>query len=215
VFPGIPHHVTQRGNHRERVFLAPGDAEAYLSLLNTYAKRHQLKVFAYCLMPNHVHLVTVPASARGMFRALCAVHGQYAQRINRMRETTGHLWQGEYRSSPLDGRHFLNAVRYVERNPVAAGLVTRAEVYPWSSAAAHCGLRDDPMLEPASSSAVLAGIADWQAWLAQEVPKAFRDRLKQHGSKNLPCGSSEFVDELGKAAGRDLRLRPRGGRRKG
>jgi len=165
-------------------------------------------------MPNHVHHVIVPATAIGMSRALCAVHGQFAQRINRMRGITGHLWQGEYRSSPLDVSHFLNAVRYVERNPVAAGLVAKAEDYTWSSAACHCGLRDDPMLESVSSSTVLADISDWRSWLAQGVPKDIQDRLKKSGSKNLPCGSPEFVDELGKVVGRDLRLRPWGGWRK-
>lgn len=214
VFPGIPHHVTQRGNHRERVFFENGDAEFYLSLLHAYSRNWQVAVVAYCLMPNHVHLVLVPADAGGIHRALKAVHSQYAQRINRMRGSTGHLWQGRYRSSPLDTNHFLNAVRYVERNPVAAGLVVRAEDYPWSSAAAHCGLRNDPMLESVNRSTVLSRISDWSTWLTREVPEDCRLTLQRHERRNLPCGSEEFVDELENSTGRKLRFRARGGQRK-
>jgi len=214
VFPGIPHHVTQRGNHRERVFFESGDAEFYLSLLHAYSRNWQVAVVAYCLMPNHVHLVLVPADVHGMHRALKAVHSQYAQRINRMRDITGHLWQGRYRSSPLDTNHFLNAVRYIERNPVAAGLVVRAEDYAWSSAAAHCGLREDRMLASAHRLIALGGITHWSAWLAREVPEECRSNLQRNERQNLPCGSDDFVDELEKSAGRNLRFRSRGGQRK-
>lgn len=214
MFPGVPHHVTQRGNHRERVFCGNGDAEAYLSLLHAYSRRHGVGIFAYCLMPNHVHLVVVPSSVDGMHRALRAVHSQYAQRVNRMREIGGHLWQGRYHSSPLDANHFLNAIRYVELNPVNAGLVPQAQDYPWSSAGSHCGNRQDPLLEPLHRSSHLRGIACWSSWLARGVPDDCRDLLRRHGRRDLPCGSPEFVDELGKAAGRDLQYRPRGGQRK-
>ena len=210
----MPHHVTQRGNHREPVFLGPGDPEAYLCLLHCYARQHDLAVFAYCLMPNHVHLVVVPASFDGMHRALRAVHSQYAQRLNRIRKAGGHLWQGRYYSSPLDTNHFLNAVRYVELNPVDAALVARAEDYPWSSAAAHCGLKHDPVLEPSRQSSLLSGIANWSSWLATGVPDDCRDRLRLHESRNLPCGSASFVAELEVSAGRPLRLRTRGGQRR-
>jgi putative transposase len=210
----VPHHVTQRGNHRENVFHAAGDPEAYLDLLHAYGRREGLRVFAYCLMPNHVHLVVVPSSSDGMCRGLQAVHGQYAQRVNRMRKSVGHLWQGRYWSSALDSDHFLNAVRYVERNPVAAGLVARAEQYRWSSAAAHCGMREDRLLEPVDHSTALSGISDWPRWLAGEVPEECRKLLRRNARLGLPCGSSEFIDRLGEIAGRDLHYRPRGGQRR-
>ncbi len=214
MFPGVPHHVTQRGNHRERVFLSAGDPEAYLSLLHAYARRYGLEIHAYCLMPNHVHLVATPTSTDGMHRALRAVHSQYAQRVNRMREISGHLWQGRYYSSALDASHFLNAIRYVELNPVNAGMIGKAEDYAWSSAAARCGRRIDPLLEPKQRSSLLNGIADWSGWLAQGVPDDCRNLLRRHGRQNLPCGSAEFVSGLEKVAGRELRLRSRGGQRK-
>jgi putative transposase len=165
-------------------------------------------------MPNHAHLVAVPTNADGMHRALRAVHSQFAQRVNRMRGITGHLWQGRYFSSPLDARHFVNAVRYVELNPVRAGMVEKAEDYAWSSAAAHCGLRFDPLLEPVGRSSLPSGIKYWSKWLALGVPEDCRDALRRHEHRNLPCGSAEFVAELEKASGRDLQFRMRGNQRR-
>lgn len=152
VIPGVPYHITQRGNYRSEVFRSRGDHEAYLSLLHAYARRFGLALFAYCLMPNHVHLIIVPSSANGLCRALRAVHCQYAQRSHRMRAVCGHLWQGRYNSCALDSTHFVNAIRYVELNPVRAALVARPEDYRWSSAAARCGRRTDPLLEAVESS---------------------------------------------------------------
>ena len=191
-----------------------GDPEAYLSLLHAYSRRYGLEVFAYCLMPNHVHLVVVPPSAEGMHRALQAVHSQYAQRINRMRAICGHLWQGRYHSCALDARHFVNAIRYTELNPVKADIVQRAEDYSWSSAPAHCGRRADPLLTPPQRSSLLAGIANWSSWLARGVSDDCAVRFQRHERRNLPCGSDEFVAELERSAGCELRLRTRGGQRK-
>jgi putative transposase len=207
----MPHHVTQRGNHRTRVFLSNGDPEAYLSLLHAYSRRFGLEIYAYCLMPNHVHLIATPKRADSMHRALRAVHCQYAQRVNRMRAVSGHLWQGRYFSSPLDSNHFLNAIRYVELNPVRANLAAIPVDYPWSSAAARCGLRADPILELQDSSSLLRGISDWAAWLAEGVEQDCLNRLRLHAPGNLPCGSAKFVATLEKSAGRPLQFRPRGG----
>ena len=211
VFPSVPHHVTQRGNHRERVFFNRGDYMAYLALLRENAERFVVDIVAYCLMPNHVHLVVIPSSPDAMHLALKAVHGHFAQRINRMRELKGHLWQGRYFSSPLDGDYLLNATRYVELNPVRARMVAKAEDYAWSSAAAHCGQRSDPILRGEPRSILLTGIRDWSRWLAEGLSTDTLETLRNHGSQNLPCGSAEFVARLEKAAGRHLRFRPRGG----
>ena len=119
-----------------------------------------------------------------------------------------------YFSSPLDARHFVNAVRYVELNPVRAGMVEKAEDYAWSSAAAHCGLRFDPLLEPVGRSSLPSGIKYWSKWLALGVPEDCRDALRRHEHRNLPCGSAEFVAELEKASGRDLQFRMRGNQRR-
>jgi putative transposase len=149
----MPHHVTQRGNRRERVFFTEGDRNVYLEWLREYATRNGVGVLAYCLMTNHVHLVVVPATKDGLHRTLRPLHTRYAQRINRSRNWKGHIWQGRYFSSALDAPFLLAAIRYVERNPVRARMIDWAEEYPWSSAAAHCGLKTDPVLSIVSNRA--------------------------------------------------------------
>jgi putative transposase len=210
VFPLVPHHVTQRGNRRRDVFFGRGDALAYLNLLQDCASRHGIEVAAYCLMPNHVHLVVVPSTADGLHRALKVVHGRHAQRVNRMRRWTGHLWQNRYFSSPLDSMHFLTAIRSVELNPVRAGIVDQAANYAWSSAAAHCGLRDDKLIVPRLRWPELEGIADWAAWLAVGAPTTCMELLRRNASQNLPCGTDDFVAKLEAVAGRALRYQPPG-----
>lgn len=210
VFSGVPHHVTQRGNQRRNAFFEDSDGFAYLCLLKEHAKRQSIEVVAYCLMPNHVHLVLVPSTADGMHRALKAIHGRYAQRVNRMRQLVGHLWQNRYFSSPLDSSHFMNAVRYVELNPVRAGLARKAEDYRWSSAAAHCGLLRDPVIERRPQSTLFTSIDDWSKWLARGVPDECVRLLRQNGCQNLPCGSTEFVAGLERLAGRPLTFKPQG-----
>lgn len=210
----MAHHVTQRGNHREPVFFSPGDQAAYLTLLRDHAIVNDLQVIAYCLMPNHVHHIVVPSTPVALHRVFKSVHGQYAQRVNRMRDQKGHLWQGRYFSSPLDSDYFLNAVRYVELNPVRARMVERAEDYPWSSAATHCGLREDVVVDPRALPRSLAAIGDWSRWLSQGIADASIAELRRNGRQNLPCGSEEFVSNLEKITGRELNYRTHGGVRK-
>lgn len=213
VFPGLPHHVTQRGNHRQRVFFDGGDQAAYLGLLRDHATKYGVEVVAYCLMPNHVHHVVVPTSAVGLHKLFKAVHGQYAQRINRMRGESGHLWQGRFFSSALDAAYFLNAVRYVELNPVRAKIVARAETYPWSSAAAHCGNRADLVVDTVPRSTVLRQIGDWSRWLAEGLRDEAIHDLRRNGSQNLPCGNEAFIAQLEQLTGRPLQYKTHGGPR--
>jgi len=143
VFADLPHHITQRGNRRETVFFNDEDRICYLSWLKEYSDKHNIEILAYCLMTNHVHLVVVPFTEESLQRVLRPLHMRYAQRINREHGWDGHLWQGRFFSCPLDEIYMWAAVRYVERNPVRAGLVRRAEDYDWSSAAGHCSLKED------------------------------------------------------------------------
>ena len=157
VIPGMPHHVTQRGNRREPVFFEPGDRAWYLHLLAHYADLHGLEIWAYCLMTNHVHLVAVPSTEASLGQSLRDAHGAYSSYLNRRINVTGHLWQGRFYSTVLEGPHMWSAVRYVERNPVRAAIVQRAEEYAWSSAAVHCGLRGNQGQHPAMGMGTDAG----------------------------------------------------------
>ena len=136
---------------------------------------------------------------------------RFAQRVNRVRGLKGHVWQGRYFSSALDHAYMWAAIRYVERNPVRANISERAEDYPWSSAAAHCGLRFDPLLTVKSPwQQLTAGIGDWSAWLAKGDEQRSIDKLRDHVSKGLPCGIPTFIENLECSTGRVLHCRPRG-----
>jgi len=216
VFSGVPHHITQRGNRREDVFFSDEDREVYLEWLQSYCEKHDVDMLAYCLMSNHIHLVAVPNSEEGLQRVLKPLHMRYAQHINRSRGWKGHLWQGRFFSSPLDDGYLWAAIRYVERNPVRAGMVKKAEDYRWSSAAAHCDLRADSLLTgKAVWKDMFASIANWPAWLRMEDHVDQVNVLRKHVEKGLPCGSESFVRELGRKIGRMLEYRPQGRPRKG
>lgn len=207
--------MTQRGNRREDIFFTDEDREAYLSWLREYSDKHQVEILAYCLMTNHIHLVGVPATDNGLHRVLKPLHMRYAQRINRARGWKGHVWQGRFFSSPLDEAYLWAAVRYVERNPVRAGMERFAENYRWSSAAAHCGNRSDRLLNLESNwSKRFPAIDDWSAWLAEGDETEEIRILRQNVEKGLPCGDASFVQLLGKMVGRQLEYRPQGRPRK-
>ena len=127
VVPGTPHHVTQRGNRRERVFFGPDDYRFYKRLLAEAAGKAATEVWAYCLMPNHVHLILVPSDPDGLRTTLAEAHRRYTSFINQRQGWTGHLWQGRFGSVAMDEDHLAGAIRYVSLNPVRARLVTRAE----------------------------------------------------------------------------------------
>lgn len=211
VFAGLPHHVTQRGNRRESIFFADEDRLAYLSWLRQYADKHQVEVLAYCLMSNHIHLIAVPAADDGLQRMLKPLHMRYAQRVNRQQGWSGHLWQGRFFSSPLDDAYLWTAMRYVECNPVRAGMVQLAEEYRWSSAAAHCTNRADGVLNPESNwGKKLAAVANWSGWLQMADDAEKLNLLRQNADKGLPCGAADFVENLEIKAGRPLVGRPQG-----
>jgi putative transposase len=205
--PGLPHHVTQRGNDRQRIFHSDADRLYYLDQYAHYARRMGVETLAYCLMDNHVHWVLRPESEKALAQTFHALDTKYAGRTNARNGRSGHLYQGRFFSAPLDDDYLWAAVRYVERNPVRARMVDRAEDYAWSSAAAHCGLRSDWLLSfefpPASV------IANWSEWLRTETPGQ-AETLRRQTSAGRPCGSDSFVAMLERALNRALRPQKRG-----
>lgn len=210
VVPGFPHHVTQRGNRRAEIFQTDADREAYLRFLQTYCEKRGLSVWAYCLMSNHVHLVVVPQEEASLGDALRDTHTVYAMYFNSRTEWSGHVWQGRFFSCPLDEFHQWAAIRYVEQNPVRAGIVVRAEDYPWSSAGAHCGWRDDAVLSAEFPPPGV--IEDWSEWLnvSREEDEAHAS-IRSQTRTGRPCGSAKFLDELEARLARNLRPK-KGGR---
>ncbi len=208
VVPGFPHHVTQRGNRQADVFTVDEDREAYLRFLKKYSERHGLNVWAYCLMTNHIHLVVVPEREKSLGLVLRDVHTVYAMRFNTRANLSGHVWQGRFHSCPMDGSHLWAAVRYVERNPVRAGLVQRAEEYQWSSAAAHCGLLHDIVL--ANDFPPAGVIDDWKEWLSGREDDVSVNDIRRLTHTGRPCGSPEFITQLENLLKRTLGPKKRG-----
>lgn len=196
MFPNIPHHITQRGNRREDVFFKESDRFTYLEWLSNYCKKWRVDVLAYCLMTNHVHLVLQPKTEEGLQRVMKPLHMRYAQHVNKAKGWKGHLWQGRFFSSPLDYAYTWAAIRYVERNPVRAGMIEKAEDFPWSSAAAHCGLTLDPILSPLPEMERPTPESGWSDWLAIPEDEKMTNRLRRNVEKGLPCGSEAFIETL-------------------
>jgi putative transposase len=162
VLPGLPHHVTQRGSRRQPTFFCEEDYARYRALLRHWCAKSGTAIWAWCLMPNHVHLILVPARADGLAAALAPLHRSHSWEVNRREGWCGHLWQSRFASVPLDEAHLYACLRYVELNPVRARLVDRPEDWPWSSARGHLGLARDPLADPAPAH---DRIADWRAFL--------------------------------------------------
>ncbi|MBX3480358.1 MAG: transposase [Caulobacter sp.] len=207
VIPGLPHHVTQRGNRAQRVFHEDGDWRYYLKLVSDAAKASGTDIWAYCLMPNHVHFVAVPSKEEGLRQTFAMPHKRYTAMVNRRNGWTGHLWQGRFNSSVMDEAHLMAAVRYVSLNPVRAGLVARAEDWPWSSARAHLSGRDDGVVTVAP---MLSRFADFAGYLSAENDPRAVEALRRSYSTGRPVGAADWVRALEGETGRTLGAAARG-----
>ena len=214
VLPGLPHHVTQRGNNRQDVFFTDDDRELYLRLLAEQTQLHRVRLVAWCLMTNHVHLVLVPTDPAGLESAVGRTHWRYSQTINRLHGRSGHLWQGRFFSSPMDEAHAYAAVRHLERNPVRARIVRHAERSPWSSAEAHCTGHDRRGLVDAARWARRHPPEAWRAILRRPDDDAIVEALRKAARNGRPLASDSFLARLETAVGRRLRPLPRGRPRK-
>jgi len=212
VVPGHPHHVTQRGNRRSRVFFEEGDYALYLDLLSEAALKAKTEVWCYCLMPNHVHLVAVPADKDGLRDTFADAHRRYTGYINARLRATGHLWQGRFGSVVMDEAHLFYAVRYVSLNPVRAKLVQRAQDWRWSSVAAHLAGKDDRLVKVAP---VLERYGDFAALLAEGIEdEAGFKSLRQSETTGRPLGSEAWMEKLEGITGRTLKPQRRGPKKK-
>ena len=208
VLPGIPHHVTQRGNRREQTFFEDGDYALYLDLLAEGAERAGVEIWSYCLMPNHVHIIAVPRDDDGLSRAFRHVHRHYTGYINARKRVTGHLWQGRFSSVAMDEQHLFAALRYVALNPVRAGQVKYAEDWPWSSVRAHYAGRDDHVVRVGPA---LERIGDFRAFLGEAFDEAFTyAALRKAESLGRPIGSPEWLVDMEGRTGLDLIPKKRG-----
>ena len=196
VIPEFPHHITQRGNYRQRVFFRDEDRRLYLHLLRDYSRHYGLSILAWCLMPNHVHLIAVPHRTAALARTLQRLHSEYARALHCRLRRTGHLWQARYCSTPMDDKHFWAAMIYVEQNPSRAGLVEKPWDWRWSSAQTRLKGHDD-------------GLLDLVRWREAYTPESWNlclengladglllERIREATGKGWPLGSDDFLDRL-------------------
>ncbi len=211
VIPGCPHHVINRGNRRQVIFFSDTDKKSYCKILKRRADKAGIEIWAYCIMDNHVHLVAVPKTESALAKGIGEAERKYALSINIRNDWKGHLWQARFSSYPLDEKHLYAAVRYVERNPVRAGLVSEVEDYYWSSAKAHIFRKKDGLL---SDSYFVSSIPDWASYLREETHDAEIELIRSHSKTGRPLGDDEFISELERITGRCLRKRKPGRKKK-
>jgi putative transposase len=209
VVPGLPHHVTQRGNGRARTFFGDDDYALYRDLLATHCAAAEVKVWAWCLMPNHVHLILVPSDADGLRRALSRVHRAYAGVVQARRKRSGHFWQGRFGAVAMDEAHLAAALRYVSLNPVRARLVARAQDWTWSSTRAHLRDKDDGVTARAAVKDIFPDVAALLTTVPEDEDQLF-DRLRAAESIGRPLGSERFLTRIEKLTGRVLKPGKRG-----
>ncbi len=207
VIPGLPHHVTQRGNRRQQTFFCDADYQTYIKLMATACRRAETRVWAYCLMPNHVHLVMVPAVEDGLRAAISDAHRRYSRMINHRFGWRGHLWQERFFSNPMDEAYLRATVRYVERNPVAAGISETASQWQWSSALAHLSGRNDRLVDV---SPMLERITEWDTFLAEPVAADTADTIAKYLRTGRPLGKEGFIESIERLAKRSLTPAKRG-----
>jgi putative transposase len=213
VIVDVPHHVTQRGNARQVILATDAQRLTYLELLREYSQLYALSLLGYCLMSNHVHLIAIPQTLYALSQSLKQAHGRYAAYWNAQQSSTGHVWQGRFYSCPLDESHLWTALRYVELNPVRAGMAAKPEQWRWSSAATHCGLTDpDPLLEMGRWRKRWTA-AEWQGYIADAEAAADLNRLRHSTHTGRPLGTPDFVAGLEELTSRPLAPR-KGGRPK-
>jgi putative transposase len=184
VVPGCPHHVLHRGNRKEKIFFDDSDRLVYLRLMHDACKKYRTFIWTYALMDNHVHHVAVPDGEHSLRKTIKVAHGDYTTYFNRKYGMAGHAWQGRFKSFPMDEAYCQNTVRYIELNPVRAGMVRRAEDYLWSSAAAHCGLRDDLLLF--GDCPLVAQIPNWSEWLRLDSNEERYEIIRWHTESGRP-----------------------------
>ncbi len=204
VVPGYPHHITQRGCRRQQTFFEPADYRAYLDLMANRKADAGVDIWGYCLMPNHVHLIAVPEHKSSLAMLFRTVHRKYSLQVNAAHDWRGHLWQERFYSCVMDEPHLLATFRYVELNPVRAGLCDKAGDWSWSSARAHLFNESDYLV---SRTSVTDQIHDWHAFLAEHDAPNIIEAIRAHTRTGRPAGEPHFIENLERLTGKQLRVR--------
>jgi len=216
VIPQQPHHVIQRGNDRQLIFRDASDYGIFLGWLRESAKQFNVAIHAYVLMSNHLHLLASPADNTGLGRMMQWVGRHYVPYFNHKYERSGTLWQGRYKTAVIDSeRYFLTCSRYIELNPVRAGMVHNPAEYAWSSYQHHIGLRTDPLITDhplywALGNTPFEREAAYKALAEQALTPGELDAMRKSAIKGWAIGSEKFQTQLEKVAERRVTPGKRG-----
>jgi putative transposase len=191
IIPGLPHHITQRGDHKDKIFVTDNDYFIFKRYLQKYFLKYGVSVYAYCLMPNHIHIIAIPENPDSFSNAFRDVNTSYSKYFNNNYKKIGHVWQGRYFSTVLDEPHFWHAVRYVERNPVRAEIVESAKDYIWSSADSHCADSYDFLLSKLPDHLAF----NWNEWLKTE-DDGISLLIRNNTMMGKPTGSKDFISKI-------------------
>jgi len=217
---GLVYHALNRGNNRADVFGGPEDQEAFLQSLAKTQRRYPFRLFGYCLMTNHFHLLLRPGPGQSISRILQSLTVAHTWRYHKRHRTVGHVWQGRFRSPVIqDDEHLLVVLRYIEANPLRAGMVIDLGEYPWSSYPAHGLGRPDPLVSPMPEFDALGRSpgerqSRWRRKVHATQKQEEIDRVRESLRSGKPLGSPEFVETKAQILGLDLNPRPRGRPRK-
>ncbi len=201
----LPHHITQRGNYRQDVFLDAEDRKQYLMWIGEYSVKYGLSILAYCLMQNHVHFIAIPEEAGSLAKTFNTAHMRYSQYFNKKLRQRGHLWQGRFYSCVLDEPHLILASRYIERNPVRAGLVEKPWQWPWSSASSHTNENKKDLLELGDLFKTIGmTFSSWNKYIDSGEEGSFLQCIRKHTLTGRPLGTAPFIERLEAKFGRKI-----------
>lgn len=216
VIPGLPHHVIQRGNDRKAIFRDDVDRRRYLEILLDAAHTYRVAVHAYVLMDNHVHLLASPETVEGLSRTMQSLGRRYVGWFNARHGRSGTLWEGRFRCAVIETeRYLLNCMRYIELNPIRAGLVLQAGEFRWSSAGFHLGQRQDQLVTDhplfwALGNTPFEREAAWRSMLDQGLLDQEVKKISESALKGWACGGDAFLAWLKNRTERPVAPRPRG-----
>jgi putative transposase len=190
---GVPLHVWCRGNQQQNIFLDDADRRRYMELLVRHATERAVRILGYCQMTNHIHLILEPSDDDGLTRMMTRLNSEHAQTVQFRASRRGHLWQGRFRAAPMDDRYLWTALRYVELNPVRAGMVERPEDWRWSSAAAHLGLAMPAEWLEWRTWSSRWDAASWAEFLGAPAGAEEEGRIRRATRENRPLAGVEAV----------------------
>ena len=216
VVPDFPHHITQRGNYKQDVFLGDDDRERYLWWIEKYSKEYDTSILSYCLMQNHVHFIAIPGKEDSLAKTFKTAHMRYSQYFNKKNKTGGHLWQGRFYSVVLDEPHLIAAARYIERNPVRAKIVEKPWHWKWSSAQAHVNQQRASITLKDIFEYTDLSYDSWKQFIdSEEEDRQALEDIRKHTKTGRPLGEITFVRNLEKRFGKRFKALSVGRPKKG